>query len=308
MGAPELELIQQESTDSSGNFYKPQKGVFSLGVFFEPLLFHSFKKQLDCSILQKEQPDHVDEISESEWSDIDDELFEDDPSDDENLDDEFIEICDKADMWETKATNIYRHNFKRCKNQSQKPPRLSKKQSLDGAFSERRFPQIIRETRYIPQELPVLARQRFLKERKPRLVRNSAEDELERAIQASLQTSNNARQPPVLDCGLTAAQIQELASRELTPEDYELLLLLDNQIRPKTVDTNIISKFPKKIFSEDQIEQLGDTCSICYCDYSPGEELSFIPACNHGFHSECIQKWLSESSTKCPLDGLPVVE
>eukprot|EP00002_Diphylleia_rotans_P039921 TRINITY_DN9379_c1_g1_i1.p1 TRINITY_DN9379_c1_g1~~TRINITY_DN9379_c1_g1_i1.p1 ORF type:complete len:405 (-),score=71.07 TRINITY_DN9379_c1_g1_i1:716-1930(-) len=53
--------------------------------------------------------------------------------------------------------------------------------------------------------------------------------------QSQIRLYSNAPPPVsagrVLPCGLTQAQINALQTRELTPEDYELLLILDSQVR-----------------------------------------------------------------------------
>lgn len=41
------------------------------------------------------------------------------------------------------------------------------------------------------------------------------------------------------------------------------------------------------------------TCSICLCDYEPGEQLNQLP-CKHRYHPACIQQWLKVNQA-CPL-------
>ncbi|GAA0160707.1 hypothetical protein LIER_17200 [Lithospermum erythrorhizon] len=41
-------------------------------------------------------------------------------------------------------------------------------------------------------------------------------------------------------------------------------------------------------------------CSICLGTFEDEEILKLMPECLHVFHSECVDKWLSSSST-CPL-------
>lgn len=40
-------------------------------------------------------------------------------------------------------------------------------------------------------------------------------------------------------------------------------------------------------------------CSICLSNYEKDEERKLLP-CLHGFHTDCIDKWLSGSAT-CPI-------
>ena len=32
-------------------------------------------------------------------------------------------------------------------------------------------------------------------------------------------------------------------------------------------------------------------CSICQEDLEPGQEIVFMPDCNHSFHNECALRW-----------------
>ncbi|OVA01963.1 zinc finger protein [Macleaya cordata] len=42
------------------------------------------------------------------------------------------------------------------------------------------------------------------------------------------------------------------------------------------------------------------TCPICISEYRPKETLKSIPACNHFFHANCIDRWLRVNAT-CPV-------
>lgn len=42
------------------------------------------------------------------------------------------------------------------------------------------------------------------------------------------------------------------------------------------------------------------TCAICIEDYSDGDKLRVLP-CNHRFHMECIDQWLSSRKPLCPI-------
>lgn len=96
----------------------------------------------------------------------------------------------------------------------------------------------------------------------------------------------------------------DLQHRELTPEDYELLLLLDNSVAPKTVSSSVLEKIPSLT-----IEKLGlslsEVCSICMEQYESNVLVKKL-ACEHVFHSSCIDHWLLNSSQNCPLDGLAI--
>ena len=41
-------------------------------------------------------------------------------------------------------------------------------------------------------------------------------------------------------------------------------------------------------------------CSICLGVFEDEEKLQVLPECNHAYHSECVDKWLSSQSS-CPI-------
>lgn len=45
---------------------------------------------------------------------------------------------------------------------------------------------------------------------------------------------------------------------------------------------------------------LSTECSICLAEFGEGEKVRVLPNCNHGFHMECVDKWLA-SHTSCPM-------
>ncbi len=93
-----------------------------------------------------------------------------------------------------------------------------------------------------------------------------------------------------------------LQNRDLTPEDYELLLQLDERVAPKTVTTDILASFKTEQVGE---EHTCETCAICMEQYQLLQTRKFLP-CGHVFHDTCIDSWLGNSSLNCPLDGLSV--
>lgn len=104
---------------------------------------------------------------------------------------------------------------------------------------------------------------------------------------------------------LSQAQIRNLISREITPEDYEMLLRLDEGITKKS-----------GVLSEEDCAKLplleaaaweGEECAVCLDELSAADEVQGLPCCNHAFHKECIVQWLTRSKAKCPLDNLEVV-
>jgi len=102
---------------------------------------------------------------------------------------------------------------------------------------------------------------------------------------------------------LTPQQIQELQNRELTPEDYELLLFLDASVPKKTVSTSLIDKWETIVLQESN----GEVCCICLSEYATRDTLKVLP-CGHKFHKNCIETWLTTASVNCPADGLPLID
>lgn len=131
--------------------------------------------------------------------------------------------------------------------------------------------------------------------------------EYERELQKNLKNEkkNEKRQNSEASPVLTQTLIQELQSRELTPEDYELLLLLDASVAPKTLPTTQVQSFPTLKFNKksDNLKFEIIVCAICLTDFEENDELKELP-CKHYFHSDCITQWLSKSSTTCPVDNV----
>nr|KAG5699862.1 hypothetical protein BaRGS_034636 [Batillaria attramentaria] len=93
-----------------------------------------------------------------------------------------------------------------------------------------------------------------------------------------------------------------LQHREMTPEDYEMLLRLDEGIAPKTVEADVLQNFKTDVVGP---ASEGEECAVCMEQYEVGQNRKFLP-CGHAFHVQCIDMWLNNSSQNCPLDGLPV--
>jgi hypothetical protein len=91
----------------------------------------------------------------------------------------------------------------------------------------------------------------------------------------------------------------DLLFREITPDDYETLLRLDDTVARPTASTASIDKLPV-LKGEDA---LGEDCAVCLTSFDASDVLIMLPKCKHRFHRGCITKWLSECRNKCPLCG-----
>eukprot|EP00121_Abeoforma_whisleri_P009290 Awhi_evm1s8539 len=87
--------------------------------------------------------------------------------------------------------------------------------------------------------------------------------------------------------------VMSLQSRDITPEDYELLLLLDETVPKATCDEKKVKELPEISYDKEQ-------------EHDILELVTKLPTCGHYYHSACIHSWLSQHSEVCPLDQLPV--
>lgn len=69
------------------------------------------------------------------------------------------------------------------------------------------------------------------------------------------------------------------------------------------LDPSVIETFPILEYSEVKIHKIGKEvleCAVCLMEFEDTETLRLIPKCDHVFHPECIDEWLS-SHTTCPV-------
>lgn len=104
-------------------------------------------------------------------------------------------------------------------------------------------------------------------------------------------------------CGLSTAQLTALMTRELSPADYELLLALDNAVKPKTIEEDSLAKLLLAVVAGDVAAD--DVCMICLDEMASASlsSLSKLP-CKHVFHGACIREHLAKFSRRCPVDNL----
>ncbi|CAJ1331425.1 unnamed protein product [Effrenium voratum] len=104
-----------------------------------------------------------------------------------------------------------------------------------------------------------------------------------------------------LPCGLLPSQVSELLDRDITPDDYEMLLQLDEALARPTADKHSLDKSLTPVAKE----VLGETCSVCLHAFERSDSVSAL-RCSHMFHEDCISKWLLERCAACPLcnDGI----
>ena len=118
-------------------------------------------------------------------------------------------------------------------------------------------------------------------------------------------------QQTVVSAGLmTEEQIEDLMSREITPEDFALLLQLDelNDKKYKTVQKSILDRFERMADLPADIEGKYE-CRVCLealasagPEVDEGESHGFtkLPCCERMYHDSCIKMWLGDYSKSCP--------
>ncbi|XP_043722235.1 RING-H2 finger protein ATL78-like [Telopea speciosissima] len=73
-----------------------------------------------------------------------------------------------------------------------------------------------------------------------------------------------------------------------------------NRLTTTGVKKKALKMFPVVTFSDGlKLPGLDSECAICLSEFSAGERVRILPNCNHGFHTKCIDKWLS-AHTSCP--------
>ncbi|CAJ1962335.1 unnamed protein product [Sphenostylis stenocarpa] len=58
---------------------------------------------------------------------------------------------------------------------------------------------------------------------------------------------------------------------------------------------------PVLCFQEDETTQSQNVCSVCMEEFKNGELIQPFPVCQHQFHFYCINSWLLDGNTTCPL-------
>merc|ERR1712230_143234 len=122
----------------------------------------------------------------------------------------------------------------------------------------------------------------------------------------------------------TAALLRELQFREVTPEDYDLLLQLDESVAKKCLTQADLDALPEVkleallrvkihdssgsegiVQGSDDGEEESKLCLVCHEDLFQLDAaaecccVKVLP-CGHRFHYDCLSAWLLKTSTQCP--------
>lgn len=105
---------------------------------------------------------------------------------------------------------------------------------------------------------------------------------------------------------LPNAVIDQLQNRDITEDDYDMLLQLDRPLEEhEGVAGHMLSSIPIEILRERHpLLSQNKNCGICLHSYQPFQCVRKLQ-CRHIFHRDCIDTWLSNHST-CPVDGASV--
>jgi len=95
---------------------------------------------------------------------------------------------------------------------------------------------------------------------------------------------------------LTPVEVYDLLSRDITPEDYDLLLRLDSTLAKPAASAERVEELPSVSYEVFQ----GGSCSVCITPFEKHDVVASLP-CRHNFHRTCISKWLAECKRTCPL-------
>ncbi|CAJ2641715.1 unnamed protein product [Trifolium pratense] len=73
------------------------------------------------------------------------------------------------------------------------------------------------------------------------------------------------------------------------------------RLASKDLKNSALCKIPIVVYGSGSISTcfVGTDCPICLGEFMDGEKVRVLPNCNHGFHVECIDKWLLSHSS-CP--------
>lgn len=76
-----------------------------------------------------------------------------------------------------------------------------------------------------------------------------------------------------LACGLSSAEVSDLLFRDITPEDYEILLRLDDTVSRPTASASSIDSLEKASGKD----LLGESCSVCLMLFEESDVAAVLP-------------------------------
>lgn len=70
--------------------------------------------------------------------------------------------------------------------------------------------------------------------------------------------------------------------------------------QPRGLDPATINALPITMVTRGIRGPLYSECCICLGVFEDGDKVKVLPSCNHPYHSDCVDRWLSAESS-CPL-------
>jgi len=137
-------------------------------------------------------------------------------------------------------------------------------------------------------------------------------DELDALSRTGLRSFDLGLEVPLLQgrkneplaCGLRRDQAMDLMSRDLTPEDFEMLSKLDEAVPKRdTADKDLVASLPRVDMKTDNSKET--ECNVCLGALDQDSDVVELP-CKHRYHAECISKWLTQCKNACPTCKAPI--
>lgn len=125
-----------------------------------------------------------------------------------------------------------------------------------------------------------------------------SKEESFRNLRATSELADLPTESPNLFSAPDHEDHHDAATRAATPTGESGIIVMTISPREDSAPAK-----PDLLSSGDNIENGGkttdDTCALCLEDYEDGEELRELK-CEHRYHSECIDEWLSHKRS-CPV-------
>ncbi|KAI9481315.1 MAG: hypothetical protein EXX96DRAFT_566214 [Benjaminiella poitrasii] len=103
---------------------------------------------------------------------------------------------------------------------------------------------------------------------------------------------------------ISGHSVENMVNDSPSYEDLLELAALIGPARRPTVSQEAIDNYVPIVKYTQQVKQMivgnSDGCQVCLNSYQSEDDVRVL-ACHHGFHKDCIDKWLTEGQNQCPL-------
>ena len=129
------------------------------------------------------------------------------------------------------------------------------------------------------------------------------------ASSASEPSSLASRLHEVLGAILTASRLDNMTYEELLdrfgaghkgapPASPDAVARIPTRTLETRDRADVVGKRNAEFFAEDGSSS---RCCVCLESYAVGDVVKALPACGHGFHAACVDRWLTGCSDACPV-------